>query len=123
LGAKKRILKKKTEKIFQTKDSGKRLEFESGMVRDIASDKPDYTLIWHPFLLRIVELLGRGLVKYGRDNWMKASGQEELDRFKQSALRHMYQYLEGDTSEDHMAAVCFNLMGAEYVLSKLNDKK
>lgn len=107
---------------FITKDSGKRLEFKGGMKRDIADDKPDYTLVWNPFLLRIVQLLGRGLVKYGRNNWMKAEGQEELDRFKQSALRHLYQYLNDETDEDHMAAVCFNLMGAEYVKSKLNNK-
>lgn len=103
---------------FSTKDSGKKLVFKSGMNRDISDDKPDYTLVWHPFLLRFVELLARGAAKYGRDNWKKASGQEELVRFKQSALRHMYQYLEGDESEDHASAVLFNLMGAEYVKNK-----
>src|SRR5574343_559039 len=106
-------------KSFITKDSGKRLEFKGGMKRDIADDKPDYTLVWHPFLKRLVELLGRGLKKYGRDNWKLASGQEELDRFKQSALRHMYQYLEGDETEDHAVAVVFNLMGAEYVKEQI----
>lgn len=110
---------KKVNKEFITKDSGKRLEFKSGMMRDVSDDKPDYTLVWHPFLLRLVQLLGRGLKKYGRNNWMKANGQEELDRFKQSALRHMYQYLDGDESEDHCVAVTFNLMGAEYVKSKM----
>ena len=105
---------------FITKDSGKRLEFKSGMMRDVADDKPDYTLVWHPFLLRLVQLLGRGLKKYGRDNWKKAEGKEELDRFKQSALRHLYQYLEGDKSEDHQSAVVFNIMGSMYVESKMN---
>ena len=31
----------------------------------------------------------------------------------------MYQWLEGDESEDHAAAVMFNLSGAEYVKQKL----
>lgn len=111
------------KKEFITKDSGKRLEFKGGMKRDVADDKPDYTLVWNPFLKRLVELLGRGLKKYGRDNWKLASGQEELDRFKQSALRHMYQYLDGDTSEDHQSAVVFNIMGSMYVESKMKNEK
>ena len=109
------------EDEFLTLDSGKRLEFKGGMRRDVADDKPDFTLVWYPFLLRLVKLLMRGLKKYGRDNWKLASGKEELDRFQQSALRHLYQYLDGQDDEDHMAAVCFNLMGAEYVKSKLNE--
>lgn len=35
----------------------------------------------------------------------------------------MYQYLDGDTSEDHLSAVSFNLMGAMYVEEKLHEKK
>ena len=30
---------------FEIKDSGKREEFASGMVRDVSGDKTDYTLI------------------------------------------------------------------------------
>lgn len=108
--------------MFKTKDSGKRKEFKGGMVRDINDDKPMYTLIWQPLITRLAELMTRGAKKYGKHNWKLASGEEELERFKDSALRHMYQYLEGDESEDHCAAVCFNLMGAEFVKEKLNDK-
>ncbi len=107
---------------FVTLDSGKRKEFKSGMLRDVSDDKPDFTLIWYPFLLRLTNLLMRGLKKYGRNNWMKANGEEELERFKQSALRHMYQYLNGENGEDHQSAIVFNIMGAMYVESKLNEK-
>ncbi|MEO5646601.1 MAG: dATP/dGTP diphosphohydrolase domain-containing protein, partial [Candidatus Paceibacterota bacterium] len=65
------------------------------------------------------ELMTRGAVKYGRNNWQLANGEEELERFKDSALRHMYQWLEGDESEDHAAAVFFNIAGAEYVLQRM----
>ncbi len=104
---------------FITKDSGKRVLFASGMKRDIQDDKPRYDLIWLPGIRRVAELLGRGARKYGDRNWEKAAGEAELGRFKASALRHMYQWLEGDTSEDHMAAVVFNLFGAEFVKAKL----
>lgn len=107
------------DKQFETKDSGKRQEFSTGMVRDTQEGKPRYDLIWLPGIRRVAELMGRGAVKYNSRNWEKASTQEELDRFKESAIRHMYQYLEGDVSEDHMAAVVFNLFGAEYVKTKL----
>lgn len=106
-------------KKFITKDSGARKEFKSGMVRDTNEDKPMYTLCWQPMLKRWAELMTRGAVKYGKNNWMKADGEEELDRFKDSALRHMMQWLEGDESEDHASAVFFNIAGAEYVKNKL----
>jgi len=108
---------------FITKDSGKRKEFKSGMVRDTQDGKPMYTLCYQPMLKRWAELMTRGAIKYGRNNWQLASGEEELERFKDSALRHIYQWLEGDTSEDHAAAVFFNMSGAEYVHAKINDKK
>lgn len=104
---------------FVTKDSGVREEYDSGMVRDTQKGKPDYTLIDRPFLARWAALMTRGAEKYGRNNWRKANSEEELQRFKASALRHMYQWLDGDTEEDHAAAVCFNLAAAEYVWDKL----
>jgi hypothetical protein len=107
---------------FVVKDSGKRINYPSGMRRDVQDGKPDYTLIYVPFLKRIALHLGKGLIKYGRDNWKLANSTEELQRFKGSALRHMVQWQEGQTDEDHMAAVCFNLMCAEYVKEKLEKE-
>lgn len=108
---------------FITKDSGKRITFKSGMNRDIQSDKPRYDLIYLPMLKRWAELMGRGANKYGERNWEKASSQEELNRFKESAFRHFIQWIEGETDEDHGVAVFFNISGAEMVKQKLNEKK
>jgi len=106
---------------FYTKDSGKRQKFETGMVRDTNDDKPRYDLIWLQGLKRVAELMARGAKKYGARNWEKASTQEELERFQESLLRHTFQYLEGDRSEDHMAAIVFNAFGAEMVRGKLQQ--
>lgn len=108
---------------FTTKDSGYREQFSSGMVRDIQTNKPRYDLIgWGWKLIkRWAELVGRGAVKYGELNFEKANSEEEYRRFKSSALRHMIQYFEGETDEDHAAAVCFNLAGAEAVKEKLKN--
>jgi hypothetical protein len=50
----------------------------------------------------------------GKRNWMNASTREDYDRFRESFLRHALQLLAGDTTEDHAAAVCFNLNGMLY---------
>lgn len=110
----------KTTSGFETKDSGKRQEFPTGMVRDVQTDKPRYDLLDGPMLKRWAELMARGAIKYGENNWRKAATPEELNRFRASALRHMYQWLEGDISEDHGAAVMFNIAGAEMVQCKLS---
>jgi Domain of unknown function (DUF5664) len=107
---------------YKTKDSGKREEFITGMVRDTQDDKPRYDLIDRIFLKRWAELMARGAKKYGENNWRKAATEEELRRFEASAIRHIYQWLGGDLSEDHAVAVAFNLAGAEMVREKLNKQ-
>jgi hypothetical protein len=64
---------------------------------------------------RWAEHLTKGAEKYNEGNWLKASGEEELKRFRASAVRHFVQWLRGDTDEDHAAAVFFNINGIEYV--------
>lgn len=103
---------------FVVKDSGKRQEYDSGMVRDTQEDKPNYNLIDKDFLRRLAYHLTKGASKYGRDNWRKANSEEEMIRFQDSAFRHMVQWMNGDVDEDHMAAVAFNLAAYEYVKNK-----
>ena len=110
--------------VFTIKDSGERVAFASGMVRDIASDKID----WHrtadgPMLKRWAVHLTKGKNKYndvkpGVPNWTLAAGDEEYERFRQSAYRHFMAWFYGERDEDHAAAVIFNLNGAEYVREK-----
>ena len=109
---------------FKIKDSGERKKFDSGMVRDITEGKIDYSLIRDGVMFkRWASHITKGAIKYAKRNWMKASGEEEYERFKESACRHFEQWLNGDIDEDHAAAVFFNINGAEYVLTKINDKK
>lgn len=106
---------------FEVKDSGYRQEYNSGMRRDTQDGKPDYTLLPEPMLTRWADHMTKGAVKYGRHNWQLADSEEELERFKSSAMRHMIQWLRGDRDEDHAAAVMFNLSAAEHVKNKLYD--
>jgi hypothetical protein len=111
---------------FVTKDSGQRQEFSSGMRRDTEEGKT----LWHlllPKAMRVADsllgrwaaLLTRGAKKYTARNWEMAAGEEELERYRSSAFRHFMQWWDGDTDEDHAAAVVFNLQGAEYVKWRL----
>ena len=107
---------------FTIKDSGKREQFESGMVRDTTEGKINYALVLDgPMLGRWAAHLTKGAAKYEPRNWMKAEGEAELARFKESAFRHFMQWIQGYRDEDHAAAVFFNINGAEYVLQKLQE--
>lgn len=113
---------------FVVKDSGKRQDYASGMRRDLQDGKPRFDLLIpivegmavdDQFLTRCAMLMTRGAEKYGFRNWEKADSREEYERFLSSGLRHHMQYLMGDTTEDHAAAVVFNLIAAETTAWKL----
>jgi len=105
---------------FIIKDSGERQEFASGMVRDTQEGKLLWRLIRSgPMFRRWAQHLTTGAKKYDRDNWMLANGEEELERFKDSAANHFEQWLNDERDEDHAAAVFFNINGAEYVRDRL----
>ena len=109
---------------WTTKDSGERQQFESGMVRDTQRSKVRYDLLYMPMVKRWAELMSRGAEKYGDNNWKKANSQEEFDRFRESAFRHFFQYVNNENNdEDHASAVIFNICGMEYVKEKLQNKK
>lgn len=122
--------KQKTIPDSGLKDSGARLQFSSGMVRDTDADKPAFDLILPegiPFreqmLTRWADLLRKGAIKYSRRNWEKADSKEELDRAKASAFRHFMQWFSGETDEDHAAAVFFNITEAEMIKWKQTNQK
>ena len=114
--------------MFEVKDSGVRETFDSGMVRDTTAGKVDYLLLRDgPMLHRWAAHITKGAGKYEKRNWMQAQTEEEVLRFKESACRHFEQWLAGDLSEDHAAAVFFNINGVEYTKgrepSDLSERK
>ena len=103
--------------MYDTKDSGVRSEYSTGMVRDTQEGKARFDLLFPkgvPFanqmLTRFAELMERGAKKYDERNWEKARTQEELHRYHSSALRHLVQWINGEEDEDHAAAVMFKLL-------------
>lgn len=56
---------------------------------------------------RMAEVFGEGEAKYGPDNWMKGFEESVLISH---AMEHLRQYLAGDTSDDHIAHLTWNMM-------------
>lgn len=114
---------------FVVKDSGERKAYDSGMVRDTQEGKPQFGLTFAsdvPFeeqlLTRFAIHMVKGAEKYGIRNWEKSNSQEELERFKESALRHCLQWYFGVNDEDHAAATWFNMVATERLKYRLaND--
>lgn len=112
---------------YVTKDSGKRIDYDSGMRRDVQEGKPRFDLICplsmpynETLLYRLAMLLERGMSKYGYRNWEKANSEEELRRFYASLWRHFMQFIAGEEDEDHAAAIIFNLNAILYLKWKLS---
>jgi hypothetical protein len=113
---------------FVTKDSGERQTFSTGMQRDTNTGKPRFDLLFpedvpfeHQMVTREALLMMRGAEKYDARNWERAGTEEELARFKESALRHCIMWFCGMTDEDHAAATSFNLRAHETTKWKIEN--
>lgn len=98
------------EEFFQkyiTEDSGERRSFKTGAVRDTDINKPRYDLIPPHALWRVAMLYARGAQKYGENNWQKGIPSQQM---LASAMRHVEAYRRGDETEDHLAAVVWNVL-------------
>ena len=103
------------QESYETKDSGERMEFETGSRRDTQTGKPRYDLIGPEGLERLAALMARGAEKYGENNWRLG---QKASRYYASMFRHMMQWAQGDNTEDHLAAVCFNAFGIMHLEAK-----
>lgn len=75
-------------------------------VRSADADDCAFHLISPIALLRLATTYREGSVKYGDYNWTKGFPPGEC---LNHALRHIFYYLAGDRSEDHLAHAAWNL--------------
>lgn len=85
-------------------DSGAREDMATGSVRDSRAGKGRYDLIPAEGIRRLARHYENGAEKYGDDNWRKG---QPFRRTLDSAIRHLYRYLDGDRTEDHLAAAAW----------------
>lgn len=107
-------------KKYETLDSGKRQEFDTGARRDTQEDKPRYDLLPTPALRRVAELYARGAKKYGENNYQRGI---PFSRVYASLFRHLIAFREGDKSEDHLAAVAWNAFALIYYEEQIEMNK
>jgi len=87
-------------------DSGDRTQFSTGAVRDIGEGKGLPSEIPPIAMLRLAKHCEAGAKKYGIGNFRKGI---PLSRLFDSAFRHLLAAAQGDESEDHLAAVLWNV--------------
>ena len=97
------------------KDSGERIKFESGAVRDIQEGKGRMDLLPMCALIRLSKHYEAGAVKYKERNWEQGI---PIHSFMDSAHRHIAEYMDGATDEDHLCAAAWNLMCAMWTEEK-----
>lgn len=97
------------------KDSGDRTAFSTGAVRDMHSGKGRCDLLPMCVLLRLARHYEEGALKYSDRNWEKGI---PAHSFADSALRHMFKYMDGQTDEDHLIAAIWNLCGLAWTEEK-----
>lgn len=95
--------------IATVKDSGVREEFATGSVRDTREGKGRYDLLPTRALHRLARHFEAGARKYQDRNWEKG---QPISRLIDSALRHTFQHLQGERSEDNLAAAAWNILAA-----------
>lgn len=90
------------------KDSGERVVFETGGMREPHGDRARPNLLSPLVLRRLAEHMAEGASKYAERNWEKGL---PLSSFIDSAQRHLYDLQEGLTDEDHAVAMLWNIHG------------
>lgn len=79
------------------------------LLRESKVNKTDFTYIGLMFnsVDRVMRRYTLGEQKYARANWRNC---DDPLTYEQSAVRHLMQYLNGQTDEDHLAASAANIL-------------
>jgi hypothetical protein len=114
------VTKKKVEEDYTLKDSGTRKIFETGANRDLSSGKGRFDLL-PPQVLRALAIhYEKGCIKYGERNWEKGI---PISRYIDSAIRHIFQFLDGMDDENHLVASLWNLASAYETILRIQQGK
>lgn len=101
--------------MSEIKDSGERTVFASGAVRDMHEGKGRCDLLPMCVILRLARHYEAGAKKYTERNWEKGISAHS---FADSALRHIFKYMDGQNDEDHLIAAIWNLCGLAWTEEK-----
>ncbi len=94
------------KKDYTLKDSGTRKVFETGANRDLSSGKGRFDLLPMETLRALAIHFEKGCDKYGPRNWEKGI---PVARYMDSAIRHLFQFIDGQEDENHLIAALWNV--------------
>ncbi len=78
-----------------------------GWAKQAAAPPYRCDLVDAPALFQLAAVLAKGAAKYGEDNWRGIPVELQINH----ALQHLYAFLAGDTSDDHLGhAFCRCMM-------------
>lgn len=83
--------------------------FDTGAVRDCAEGKGRFDLLPWGAIHALARHCERGAIHYGERNVDKGIPQHSLI---DSAIRHLCNYIQGDTEEHHLTAAFWNIAWA-----------
>jgi len=81
-------------------------QFESGAIRSTDADRARYDLIPFAAMEALARTLKEGSDKYGESNWKQGLPASDL---LNHCLQHIFKWLDGDRSEDHIGHAMCNL--------------
>ena len=89
--------------------AGDTVKFKTGAVRSSDAEATRYDLVSPIGLEAVAKTCAEGAAKYSDFNWEKGMPVHDL---LNHAIRHIYQYLAGDRSEDHLPHAAWGLLAA-----------
>ena len=101
-----------------TNDQDVNRQFDTGAQRDTGEGKLRMSLMPHAELKRAMLRYLTGAEKYGENNWMKGM---PLSVYYDSMHRHLEAWWSQDDTEDHAAAVVWNMLCAMWTESNLKE--
>lgn len=91
------------------KDSGERIEFSTGAVRDMKDGKGRFDLLPWYGIMEVSKHCEEGAKKYGEHNVDRGI---PLHSLMDSASRHLAKFIAGESDEDHLRAAAWNILWA-----------
>ena len=90
-------------------------QFDTGAVREDKTGKGRCDLLPMCALIRLSKHYENGSKDHGERNWEKGI---PMHSFLDSAIRHLFKYMDGQTDEDHLCAAAWNILGAMWTEEK-----
>lgn len=90
-------------------------EYDTGAVREDKTGKGRCDLLPMCALIRLSKHYEAGSVDHGERNWEKGL---PMHSFLDSAIRHLFKYMDGQNDEDHLCAAAWNILGAMWTEEK-----